>query len=143
MTFSVTQGILDPGTGGMIEIDSSRWFAWLEAHGSFRYEPTTQHAPFTSRKEKNDYWYGYRKVSGRLHKRYIGKNAEVTQEKLEAVAEALNLPPEPRKPQVTQVTQVVADKVTDTVTDTVTDARIAALEARLQQMEERLGKLRA
>ncbi len=141
MTFSVAQGILDPGTGSMVEIDSSRWFAWLEEHNSFRYE-SNHHAPFTVRKEKSDYWYGYRKVTGKLHKRYIGRSIEVTQVKLESVAEALNLPPEPRIP---KVTQLVTEKVTQLVTDkvTVTDDRVGALEARLQLVEERLGKLRA
>ena len=139
MTLSVRQGILEPEHGNMVEIDSHRWFDWLTENQSFRYE-SNEHAPYTARKEKSDYWYGYRKVSGKLHKRYIGKSAEVTQEKLENIAEALNVMPEAKTP---KVTQVVTQVVTDTVTDTVTQARIKVLEARLQEFEERLGKLRA
>lgn len=138
MTFSVVQGILKPEYGNMIQIDTKCWFDWLTENKSFRYESNT-HAPFTVRKEKSDYWYGYRKVAGKLHKRYIGRSLEVTQKKLELVAEELSNPVEGRKvtPLVTQaVPEVVADKVTY-------EDRISALEARLQLMEERLGKLRA
>ena len=135
MTLSVRQGILEPEHGNMVEIDSRRWFDWLTENQSFRYE-SNEHAPYTARKEKSDYWYGYRKVSGKLHKRYIGKSTEVTQDKLESIAEALNVTPETKTPKVTQ-------SVTDTVTDTVTQNKIKALETRLQEFEERLGKLRA
>ena len=135
MTFSVVQGILKPEYGSMIQIDTKCWFSWLIDNKSFRYESNT-FAPFTVRKEKSDYWYGYRKVAGKLHKRYIGRSLEVTQEKLESVAEDLDSP-------ALLETHKVTQSVTEVVTEGVTDARIAALEARLQLMEERLGKLRA
>lgn len=138
MTFSVVQGILKPEYGSMIQIDTKCWFSWLTENKSFRYE-SNNHAPFTVRKEKSDYWYGYRKVVGKLHKRYIGRSLEVTQEKLELVAEELANPIEGRK-----VTPSVTQSMPEVVTDKVTyEARISALEARLQLMEERLGKLRA
>ncbi len=139
MTFSVVQGILELEQGNMIEVGSIRWVAWLTNNKSFRYE-SNEYAPYTARKEKNDYWYGYRKVSGKLHKRYIGRSVEVNAERLEVAAEALNVASEPRKP---KVIQIVTDAVTQRGTDTITEARIAALEARLQLIEERLGKLRA
>ena len=49
------------------------WLEWLGRTQSFRYVPK-ENAPFTVRKEKSrrgdgDYWYGYRKVGGKLHKR--------------------------------------------------------------------------
>lgn len=138
MTFSVVQGILEPEYGSMIQIDTTCWFAWLTENKSFRYE-SNNHAPFTVRKEKSDYWYGYRKVVGKLHKRYIGRSLEVTQEKLELVAEELSNPAEGRKA-TPSVTQAVPEIVTDKVTY---ETRISALETRLQLMEERLGKLRA
>jgi len=142
MKFSVSGGLLEPEHGNMIEVDGPRWFDWLAENQSFRYESDKQ-APYTARKEKSDYWYGYRKVSGKLHKRYIGKSTEVTQEKLEAIGEALNVAPEPKTLRVTQaVTDRVTGTVTQAVTDTVTD-RITELETRLQEFEERLGKLRA
>ncbi|MEG4144179.1 hypothetical protein [Microcoleus sp. Pol7_B1] len=135
MTFSVVQGILEPEYGSMIQIETKCWFNWLTENKSFRYE-SNNYAAFTVRKEKSDYWYGYRKIAGKLHKRYIGRSLEVTQEKLELVAKELDSPTKGKAHKVTQL-------VTRSVTDTVTHERISALEARLQLMEERLGKLRA
>ena len=137
MTFSVVQGILEPEYGNMIQIDTKCWFGWLTENKSFRYE-SNNHAPFTVRKEKSDYWYGYRKIAGKLYKRYIGRSLEVTQEKLESVAEELTTPVKGYK-----VAPLVTQSVPKVVADTVTHDRILALEVRLQLMEERLGKLKA
>ncbi|MEG4627925.1 hypothetical protein Q5691_27025 [Microcoleus sp. w1-18aA5] len=141
MTFSVVQGILEPEYGSMIQIDTKCWFTWLTENDSFRYE-SNNHPSFRARKEKK-YWYGYRKVDGKLYKRYIGISNEVTQDRLEQTAEEfveISTPDKTeRKASKKEVTQTVEKKVTDTVTHD----RIAALEARLQLMEERLGKLKA
>lgn len=146
MIASVIQGILEPEHGSRIEVDSPRWFAWLAENKSFRYESNSS-APFTVRKEKSDYWYGYRKIAGKLHKRYIGRTAEINAERLEAIGEGLSSPSRPQLPKVTEkVTEEVAEKVTEAVTQEatqVTENRIAALEARLQLVEELLGKLQA
>lgn len=81
------------------------WLEWLLNAQSFRYVPPTN-APFTVRKEKSrrgdgDYWYGYRKVQGKLHKRYIGKAEDLTVNRLEEIAAQLIIPTEPRpKPKV-------------------------------------------
>ncbi|MEG4323484.1 MULTISPECIES: hypothetical protein [unclassified Microcoleus] len=67
----------------------------------------------------------------------------MTAKHLEEIGEALKIPPQPRQ---TKVIEMVTDEVTDkleVVTDAVIQNRIAALETRLQLMEERLGKLRA
>lgn len=142
MIASVIQGILEPEHGSMIEVDSPRWFAWLAENKSFRYESNSS-APFTVRKEKSDYWYGYRKIAGKLHKRYIGRTAEINAERLEAIGGGLS---SPSRSQLPKVTEEVAEKVTEAVTQEatqVTENRIAALEARLQLVEELLGKLQA
>jgi hypothetical protein len=39
-----------------------------------------------------NYWDGYKKVAGKLHKKYIGKSLELNTAKLEEIAEALNTP---------------------------------------------------
>jgi hypothetical protein len=83
----------------------AHWLEWLGRTQSFRYVPSLN-APFTVRKEKSrrgdgDYWYGYRKVGGKLHKRYIGKAEDLTVNRLEEVAAQLFIPTEPRpKPKV-------------------------------------------
>ena len=95
---SMAGGILIPedGTSIIINEAAQRWLQWLETAKSFRYVPESSDAPFTARKEKFDYWYGYRKVAGKLHKRYIGKPGELTLERLEEVAALLNEPSQPR-----------------------------------------------
>jgi hypothetical protein len=95
---SMAGGILIPGNGNSIVIseDTERWLQWLETAQSFRYVPESADAPFTARKEKSDYWYAYRKMAGKLHKRYIGKPGELTLERLEQVASLLNEPSQPR-----------------------------------------------
>src|SRR5918998_1396980 len=104
---SVVQGLVETEDGKVFELDSSKGSAWLESVSSFRYQPTGANKPYTVRQEPKkggDYWYGYRKMAGRLHKKYIGKSSELSTAKLEEIAEALNTPQLPR---VTQVTHTV------------------------------------
>ncbi|MEG4121878.1 hypothetical protein QUA43_30975 [Microcoleus sp. N9_B4] len=141
MTFSVVQGILEPEYGNMIQIDTKCWFIWLTENDSFRYE-SNNHPSFRARKEKK-YWYGYRKIDGKLYKRYIGVSNEVTQDRLEQTAEEFVEISTPDKTERKSSKKEVTQTVEKEVTDAVTHDRIAALEARLQLMEERLGKLKA
>jgi len=119
-----------PGIDNLL-LDSSNGVEWLEWVNSFRYEPTGTSKPYTARKEVSGYWYGYRKISGRLHKKYIGKSSEINTAKLEEIAEALNIPPQPR-----------VTEVTDKVTDKVTNDRLTALELQVQALQESLEALR-
>ena len=98
---SVAQGILEPEQGLTIDLESPQWLEWLETHKSFRYCPVGESAPFTARRE-GEYWYGYRKRRGELHKRYLGKAKEVTIANLEETASLLNLPNKPRDKKVEQ-----------------------------------------
>lgn len=126
-----------------VKVGSKAWDKELHRIDSFRYVPK-KNAPFTARKEKSkrgeeSYWYGYRKVSGKLHKRYIGKSSDLSIERLEEIAQQLNIPPEPRK----------ENKVTDTVTYTNREKElhktIEELHIQLQDKERELevarGKL--
>src|SRR5215471_11443316 len=73
-----------------IAVESVAWYAWLEHHRSFRFEcPATT---FTARKEQRAggwYWYAYRRLAGRLHTAYIGRSAELSATRLQAIAAAL------------------------------------------------------
>src|SRR4028119_2184902 len=136
------QGTLEV-EGKVFELDSPKGSAWLESITSFRFVPIGASKPYTVRKESGkggNYWYGYRKVSGKLHKRYIGKSLEITSERLEEIAEALNVPPQPRLP---KVTDRVIDKVTDRVTDNATADRLTVLELQVQALQESLEALRS
>lgn len=142
---SVVQGTVE-FAGKVFELDSPRGSTWLESVTSFRFEPSGDSKPYTVRKEagkSGDYWYGYRKVSGRLHKKYIGKSSELSKAKLEEIAEALNTPPQSRvTDKVTEVTDTISQGVTDRITDTRDGDRLTALELQVQALQESLEALR-
>jgi chromosome segregation ATPase len=134
----------NPDSFDGVKLESPRGLAWLESISSFRFEPTGDGKPYTVRKEASGYWYGYRRVSGKLHKKYIGKSSETSVAKLEEIAEALNIPPQPRvTDKVTQVTQISDSLVTDKVTDTRNADRLTTLELQVQALQESLEALRS
>jgi LuxR family maltose regulon positive regulatory protein len=143
---AVVQGTVE-FAGKRFEVDSPRGLMWLESVTSFRYESAGTNKPYTARKESGkggDYWYGYRKVAGKLHKKYIGKSAELSTAKLEEIAEALNNPPQPRvTDKVTEVTQTSERLVTDKVTENCSADRLTALELQVQALQESLETLRS
>jgi chromosome segregation ATPase len=146
---SVVQGLIKTEDGKVFELDSSKGFAWVESVSSFRYVPTGANKPYTVRQEPKkggDYWYGYRKVAGKLHKKYIGKGSELSTTKLEEIAEALNTSQQSRVTQVTgtvtQVTETNDHRVTDAVTDKHTIERVTALELQVKALQESLEALR-
>jgi chromosome segregation ATPase len=147
---SVVQGLIETEGGKVFELDSCKGSAWVESVSSFRYVPTGANKPYTVRQETKkggDYWYGYRKVAGRLHKKYIGKSSELSRAKLEEIAEALNTPQQPKVTQVTdavtQVTEATNQRVTDAVTDRHTAERVTALELQMQSLQKSLEELRS
>jgi hypothetical protein len=147
---SVTQGTIETEDGKVFELESPAGLAWLKSATSFRFVPSGANKPFTVRQETKkggDYWYGYRKVAGKLHKKYIGKSSELSIAKLEEIAEALNTPQQPRVTQVTeiviQVTQTNSQRVTDSVTDSHIIERVTALEMQMQALRESLEELRS
>src|SRR4028119_1521305 len=108
---SVIQGTVEV-EGKVFELDSPKGSAWVETIGSFRYEPSSDSKPYTVRKEASGYWYGCRKVAGKVRKKYIGKSSDVAVAKLEEIAEALEIPPVPRANKVAEVAEVT-QKVTE------------------------------
>lgn len=76
-----------------IAVDSAAWYAWLEAPTTRSFAFHSAVGSFTARRERQHgrwYWYGYQTQHGQLHKRYIGKPAEVTQARLLDVATMLH-----------------------------------------------------
>jgi chromosome segregation ATPase len=137
---SVMQGLVEIEGGRVFELDSSRGAAWLETIGSFRFEPTGDAKPYTVRKEASGYWYGCRKISGKVRKKYIGKSSEVSLAKLEEIAEALEIPPVPRVKQVVEVAEV-AEEVTQVAEDRLTalELEVANLRKALEALQETLA----
>jgi chromosome segregation ATPase len=140
---SVVQGLIETEDGKVFELDSPKGSAWLESIGSFRFEPSGDSKPYTVRKESGIYWYGCRKVAGKVRKKYIGKSSEVSIAKLEEIAEALETPPVPRVDKVVEVAEEVAE-VAETSTDRLTalELQVANLQKALEALQETLpGKL--
>jgi hypothetical protein len=61
---SVMQGLIETEGGKVFELDSPKGVAWVEAIGSFRFEPSSDSKAYTVRKEPSGYWYGCRKIAG-------------------------------------------------------------------------------
>jgi hypothetical protein len=104
---SVMQGLIETEGGKVFELDSPKGATWVETIGSFRYEPSGDSKAYTVRREPSGYWYGCRKIAGKVRKKYIGKTSEVSIAKLEEIAAALEVPPVPRVAQVAEVAQGV------------------------------------
>jgi len=141
----VIQGTIDV-EGKVFELDSPKGFAWLESIGSFRFEPSGDGKPCTVRREPSGYWYGCRKVAGKVRKKYIGKTSEVSTTKLEEIAEALEFPPVAQASEVAEVVQEVAQaiQVAEVAQDRLTalELEVATLRKAFEALDEKLpGKL--
>jgi chromosome segregation ATPase len=140
---SVIQGLVETEDGKVFELETPKGSAWLESIGSFRFEPSGDSKPYTVRKEAGIYWYGCRKIAGKVRKKYIGKSLEVTVAKLEEIAEALEIPSVARANKVAEVTQGVAE-VTQGVTQGVAEVTQGVAEVvqdRLTALELQVGNL--
>jgi chromosome segregation ATPase len=138
--------MIETEDGKVFELDSPKGSAWLESIGSFRFEPSGDSKPYTVRKESGIYWYGCRKIAGKVRKKYIGKSSEVTAAKLEEIAEALEIPPVPRAnkvAEVAEVAQAVAQEVAQGVAEVAEVAQEVAEVAEVAQAvaQDRLAAL--
>jgi chromosome segregation ATPase len=136
---SVIQGTVEV-EGKVFELNSPKGAAWLETISSFRFEPSGDGKPCTVRREPSGYWYGCRKIAGKVRKKYIGKTSEVSTTRLEEIAEALEVPPIPRANEVAQVAQQVAE-VAEVAEDRLTalEIQVANLRKALESLEEKLS----
>ncbi|MFM6552297.1 MAG: hypothetical protein ACKPHV_21945, partial [Microcystis panniformis] len=88
--------------GKVIKVNSQAWFDWLSANDSFRF--IAGNNSYRARKEFNQaakiyYWYGVKKVNGKLHKKFIGKSDAVTHARLIEISSLIMQPSQPRNPQ--------------------------------------------
>ncbi|MEZ4592005.1 MAG: LuxR C-terminal-related transcriptional regulator [Chloroflexota bacterium] len=73
-----------------IPLDTPQWNRWLSVNRQFKFKGAAGH--FSARCETrkgSDYWYGYRRRDGKLHKTYLGKSEELTCTRLEQAAAEL------------------------------------------------------
>lgn len=115
--------------GYSVSPDILEWLEWADSQKSFRYEPLETDKGFTARKEKPGYWIGYRKISGKLHKKYIGKTEDITLELLEQLAKELDKPPEPKQKAATDTSNYV------------TESEVTQLRGELQALKEEVQAL--
>jgi LuxR family maltose regulon positive regulatory protein len=84
--------ILFMGDPASEQVLSSDRLDWLEQVASFSFHCRSG-MHYTVRKQKvqrgNDYWYAYRRLHGRIVKRYLGRMADLTLARLEDVARLL------------------------------------------------------
>jgi len=137
---SVVQGLIEAEGGKVFELDSPIGAAWLESIGSFRFESTGDSKACTVRREPSGYWYGCRKVAGKVRKKYIGKSSEISIVKLEEIAAALEVPPVPRANKVAEVAQEVAQNTR--VVEKVAEVAQEVAENRLTALELEVANLR-
>ena len=78
-----------------IAVGSTAWHTWLADPASQSFAFRSSQGTFTARRERREgswYWYAYRTQSGQLRKEYLGKPAELTLQRLQAVAARLAEP---------------------------------------------------
>jgi hypothetical protein len=140
---SLVQGMIETEDGKVFELDSHKGSAWLESIKSFRFEPSGDSKPYTVRLEASAYWYGCRKVAGKVRKKYIGKSSSLSVAKLEEIAEALEVLPVSRANKVAEVAKV-AEEVTEVAEDRLTalELQVANLQKAVEVLQKALsGKL--
>ncbi len=89
---TVTRGrlFLD-GSEQYLELDTPAWLVWLRKQAAFVYQDEVGH--FTARRERRpggSYWYAYRRVNGKLQKRYLGKDEALSAQHLHVIAARLS-----------------------------------------------------
>jgi chromosome segregation ATPase len=91
--YTVTAGILELPSGKCFEVGSQQWWNWISSSEaeSFRFECDFGVKGYRARKEEiksrsGSFWYAYKRVDGKLRKRYLGKSNELSLERLESAA---------------------------------------------------------
>jgi LuxR family maltose regulon positive regulatory protein len=82
----------NPSAGSVnpIQVGSQLWIAWLAEHRAFTYKGVAGHLAARCELRRGiGYWYGYRRLEGKLKKIYLGRSKELTQEKLEQASALL------------------------------------------------------
>lgn len=88
--------------GPPLALGTEGWHRWLEGATSFAFQGEA--GRFTARKERrgraDGYWRAYQRRGGKLYSAYLGKSADLTPERMEAVARMLAgaAPGEPAMP---------------------------------------------
>jgi len=152
----VSQGKTKLESGEEMEFESPEARAWLvgldidpetgkEKGRSFRYESMKSHTSFTARNQHIRgiaYFYGSKKVAGKVHKLYIGKLEDLTIARMETIAENIVKPkPEKVAKEVDNSKSKAVDKKPRAVGQEPS-SRIEALETQVMELRGELAELR-
>jgi hypothetical protein len=113
--------LFDPADANQpITVGTPPWYTWLAGATTFAF--ITTFGRFTARKERRGpadrYWRAYRKHAGVVRSAYIGRTADLTLERLHAVA-AMLADPAPTSDTPTQSVADPAAPITDQTADAV------------------------
>lgn len=84
------------GTGGEhppIPVGTGAWYSWLSAEETRSFTYHSSAGNLTARREArqgSQYWYAYRTMHGKLHKVYLGRAKELSQQRLDHALRKLN-----------------------------------------------------
>jgi len=133
--YSVTAGIMELPDGHCFEVGTSEWWNWLKSEKakSFRFECDFGVKGYRARKEEiksrsGSFWYAYKRVNGKLRKRYLGKSEELSLERLESIAYDLAKPTESKHSEVELPNKSVGNYSTEELRDTLQQQRANAIE---------------
>ncbi len=133
--YSVTAGIMELPSGQCFEVGSTDWWNWINSDKaeSFRFECDYGVKGYRARKEviksrSGSFWYAYKRVDGKLRKKYLGKSDELTLERLESAAYDLAKATEPREPQVQLPNKSVGNYSVEELQEALREQRANAIE---------------
>jgi hypothetical protein len=133
--FSVSAGIMELPTGKCFEVGSSEWWNWVNSSQaeSFRFECDFGVKGYRARKEEiksrsGSFWYAYKRIDGKLRKRYLGKSEELSLERLETIAYDLAKPAESRQQEVELPNKSVGNYSIDELRESLWQQRTNAIE---------------
>ena len=117
--------------GQRVPVGSAAWFEMLPTLRSFIYEEGELYLTVRCEKRRNGrYWYGYRRVEGKLKKVYLGNDTLLTYEKLKtSAAKLVGLAPQPKHPPA--VAETIPPSEQDNQTLLFTKLRIPATPQRI------------
>lgn len=99
-----------------IQVDGDAWRVWLEGVSSFAFQ-SKEGSHVTALKERRGagrvYWIAYRKIGGKLKRKYLGASKEVT---LTALEQATNALAQMEVPDASPTSLVTSPPVIDTMT---------------------------
>lgn len=129
-------------SGSSIQVDTPEFQNWLHNNDSFRVEAAGENS-YRARKESytgTDYWYGVKKVSGKLHKRFIGKTNEVTCDRLTQIAHSIRQPSAKATASATNQVQPLPLEPQKIETSFL-EAKIDALQRQVDTLQQQLTML--